>query len=123
MHLPYTPGIGVVCSCAAISAMNLVRLWHMTGSDDWHKKAEATFSSCKGPIISTQHPHPLSSPATRQLIVCPKDAPLMVPQMLCSLDFSRATAKQIVIAGDPNVPRPPTFSLFFLVTGTTLCLR
>jgi hypothetical protein len=32
--------------------MNLLRLWHMTGSDDWHNKAQATFSSCKGPIIS-----------------------------------------------------------------------
>lgn len=72
---------GAEPSSNSISAMNLVRLWHMTGSDDWYKKAEATFSSCKGPIIN---------------------APLMVPQMLCSLDFSRATAKQIVIAGDPN---------------------
>ncbi|ELR14077.1 Hypothetical protein ACA1_367000 [Acanthamoeba castellanii str. Neff] len=83
---------GAEPSSNSISAMNLVRLWHMTGSDDWYKKAEATFSSCKGPIIT-----PL------RLTVCPaKDAPLMVPQMLCSLDFSRATAKQIVIAGDPN---------------------
>jgi hypothetical protein len=31
------------------------------------------------------------------------DAPLMVPQMLCSLDFSRAKTKQIVIAGNPEV--------------------
>jgi hypothetical protein len=105
--------------------MNLVRLWHMTGSDDWYKKAEATFSSCKGPIISTHHPahHPPSSPAPLQLIVCPaKDAPLMVPQMLCSLDFSRATAKQIVIAGDPNVLRRPLTCSTFFFAGT-LCLR
>ncbi len=63
------------------AAMNLIRLAHITGRDDWQKKADRLFAAF-GPKF-TAHPESL-------------------PAMASALDFALSPARHILIAGDPN---------------------
>ena len=58
--------------------MNLLRLWQMTGREQWKEAAEKTFAVF-----------------ARRL----QDSPQALPQLVAALDFSFSKPKQIIIAG------------------------
>jgi uncharacterized protein YyaL (SSP411 family) len=63
----------------SIAAMNLLRLWQVTGRKEWRDKADAVFDA-------------LAVRLTR--------SGSALPQLASALDFGLSTPKQIVIAGD-----------------------
>jgi uncharacterized protein YyaL (SSP411 family) len=65
----------------SVSAMNLLRLWQMTGRRPWRDKADATFKA---------QAWQLTQPGA------------MVPQLAVALSFSLSKPRQIVIAGEPG---------------------
>jgi uncharacterized protein YyaL (SSP411 family) len=65
----------------SVSAMNLLRLWQLTGAKSWRDKADATF---------------------RALSVRLARSGAALPQLAAALDYSSSKPRQIVIAGDPN---------------------
>ena len=72
---------GAEPSANSVSAMNLLRLWQLTGQPQLRERADATF---------------------RALSVRLARSPSALPQLLAALDFARSRQKQIVIAGDRN---------------------
>ncbi|MCZ6750931.1 MAG: thioredoxin domain-containing protein [Acidobacteria bacterium] len=72
---------GAEPSANSVAAMNLLRLWQMTGREQWKEQAGKTFA-----VFS------------RRL----QDAPQALPQLVAALDFSLSKPKQIVIAGQPG---------------------
>ncbi len=65
----------------SITALNLLRLAEMTGSEPWKKEAARTIAVFGEQVAKS---------------------PTAMPQMLVALDFSLAKPKQIVIAGKPG---------------------
>ena len=65
----------------SVAAMNLLRLWQMTGRKTWEEKAGKSFAVF-GRRLQT-FPHAM-------------------PQLVAALDFKLSKPKQIIIAGDPN---------------------
>lgn len=65
----------------SIAAMNLLRLYHMTGNDGLRVKAERTIEAFSG-VLEKQ--------------------PVVQPQMVCAYDFLLSKVKQIVIAGSAD---------------------
>jgi uncharacterized protein YyaL (SSP411 family) len=62
----------------SVAAMNLFRLYHITGNDSLREKAEQTVEAFSG-VLEKQ--------------------PVVQPLMLCAYEFSQSKVKQIVIAG------------------------
>lgn len=65
----------------SVAAMNLLRLYHITGDDNLRAKGEQTIEAFSG-VLEKQ--------------------PVVQPQMLCAYDFFLSKVKQIVIAGAPD---------------------
>jgi uncharacterized protein YyaL (SSP411 family) len=63
--------------------MNLLRLWQMTGRDEWKTRADKTFSAFSNRI---------------------QESPEVLPQLVAALHFSLSKPKHIIIAGGPNAP-------------------
>lgn len=72
---------GAEPSANSVAAMNLLRLWQMTGDAERKAKAEKTFAA-------------FSSRLSR--------SPEALPQLMAALDFSQSKPKQIIIAGKAN---------------------
>ncbi len=68
---------------SSIAAMNLLRLGQIRDSKEMHDRAQKTITAFAG---SLNH------------------FPSAMPQMLVALDLSLTTAKQIIIAGEPDAP-------------------
>ena len=64
----------------SVAAMNLLRLWQLTGNDGWRAHADATFRALSGRVARSGS---------------------AVPQLVAALDFWQSVPKEIVIAGDP----------------------
>jgi uncharacterized protein YyaL (SSP411 family) len=79
------------------AAMNLLRLWHITGREDWKEKAGKTLALFGGTMAA----HPESLPA-----------------LASALDFALAPARHILIAGNPDAA--DTKVLLRLVNGRYL---
>ncbi len=62
----------------SVAAMNLLRLYHITGDDSLRVKAEQILEAFSGAL---------------------EKQPVVLPFMLCAYDFSQSKVKQIVIAG------------------------
>ena len=65
----------------SVAAMNLLRLWQVTGRPEWREKANAVFAA-------------LSVRFAR--------SGAALPQLAAALDFATSTPREIVIAGDPD---------------------
>lgn len=63
------------------ASLNLLRLWHMTGNDEFRKKADQTIQAFAG-ILQRQ--------------------PVVMPHMICAYEFSISKVKEIVLAGGKN---------------------
>ncbi len=72
---------GAEPSSNSVAAMNLLRLWQMTGRPQWKAQAEKTFA-----VFS------------RRL----ESSPEALPQLVAALEFSLSKPKQIIIAGEPG---------------------
>ena len=67
----------------SVAAMNLLRLWQMTGRKEWRDEADATFGALAARLT---------------------EAGASVPQLAVALDFSLSKPRQIVVAGEPGAP-------------------
>lgn len=72
---------GAEPSANSVSGMNLVRLWQMTGREEWKERADKTFAAFSNRL---------------------QDSPEVLPQLMAALDFSLSKPKQIIIAGRAN---------------------
>ena len=74
---------GAEPSANSVSAMNLLRLWQVTGRKDWRAKADALFRALSPQLIR---------------------AGSSVPHLAAALDFGLSKPKQVVIAGQKGAP-------------------
>ncbi len=72
---------GAEPSANSVAAMNLLRLWQMTGREEWRARADETFGAF-APRFAQE--------------------PTAAPQLAAALDFSLSKPKQIVIAGQAD---------------------
>ena len=72
---------GATPSSNSVAAMNLLRLHALTGEARYRERAEAIFDAFSGTIAR---------------------APAALPRLLCALDFARAAAPEVVLAGEPG---------------------
>jgi hypothetical protein len=74
---------GAEPSANSVSAMNLLRLWQLTGRRQWRDHADATFRALSPRIARSGS---------------------ALPQLLAALEFAGSHPTQIVVAGDANAP-------------------
>jgi len=72
---------GAEPSANSVAAMNLLRLWQVTGNPERQARADQTFAAFSNRL---------------------KQSPDALPQLVAALDFGRSKPKQIIIAGRAN---------------------
>ena len=72
---------GAEPSANSVAVMNLLRLWQMTGGQQWRDKADSTFAVFADRLAQQG---------------------AAVPQLVAAFDFSLSKPKQIIIAGEPG---------------------